>query len=78
MKAEHIKALEKANAVLLINSNAADATLAEVKLAFPSHPAITNQATEVCRALRKAARSTFDAEVKRLFIEAAKTNTISI
>lgn len=78
MKAEHIKALEKANAVLQISSNAADATLAEVKLAFPSHPSITNQATDVCRAMRKTARSTLDAEVKRLFIEATKINTISI
>ena len=78
MKAEHIKALEKANATLLISCNAADATLAEVKLAFPSSASITNQATDVCRGMRKAARSIFDAEVKRLFTEATKTNTLSI
>lgn len=78
MKAEHIKALEKANNVMLTSQNAARATLAEVKLAFPSCAAVTNQAETVCRALLKAARATFDAEVKRLFIEATKINTIYI
>lgn len=78
MKAEHVKALTHANNTMLISQNAARATLAEVKLAFPDCAAVTNQADIVCRAVLKNARENFNAEVKRLFLEATKTNTISI
>lgn len=78
MKAEHVKTLEKASATLAISTNAAKATLEEVRLAFPSKAAITNQAEAVCKVLLKAAREEFNDKVRYVVIEATKINTISI
>lgn len=78
MKAEHIKALTHANNTMLTSQNAARATLEEVVAAFPNCAAITNQADAVCKAVLKNARENFNTEVKRLFLEATKSNTISI
>lgn len=76
MKAEHIKTLTHANDLMLTSQNAARATLAEVKLAFPDCAAITNQADIVCRAVLKNARENFNTSVKQLFLEATKSNTL--